>query len=88
MDKDFKFRTGKFTGKTYEWVSRFQPWYINWVLENRPEMLKEHNKPKHIKDISELEEEDDEGTIKDWQYRKSKLIQPNLDFFNEHGNNQ
>lgn len=83
MNSDFIFRSGKFKGKSYGWVEAYQPWYIRWVLENRPEMLKEH-KPNIVKVQSETEDEN-EKTISDRQYRKSKLMTPNLDFFKEKG---
>jgi protein-tyrosine phosphatase len=38
---DFKFRTGKYQGMTYEWVCDNNPQYIEWVKENQPNMLKE-----------------------------------------------
>lgn len=85
MNADFIWRSGKFKGKTYAWVSTYQPWYINWVLENRPEMLVERNKPKPKQCSGE--DDEDEESISEHQWKKSKLIQPNLDFFKENGNN-
>jgi len=38
---DFKFRTGRYQGQTYEWVCQKNPSYISWVKENQPNMLKE-----------------------------------------------
>lgn len=38
---DFKFRTGKYQGMTYKWVCDNHPKYIEWIKENRPEMLKD-----------------------------------------------
>jgi protein-tyrosine phosphatase len=46
---DFKFRSGKYLGKTYEWVCDNHPSYIAWVKENQPNMLKE--KVTTIKDV-------------------------------------
>ena len=37
-----KFRSGKYIGLTVEHVKTIAPWYVKWVSENRPEMLKEH----------------------------------------------
>jgi len=37
-----KFRSGKYAGLTIDHVRTIAPWYIKWVKENRPEMLKEH----------------------------------------------
>jgi len=43
-----KFRSGKYAGLTVDHVRTIAPWYIKWVKENRPEMLKEHiYKPKN-----------------------------------------
>lgn len=39
--KDFKFRSGKYQGMTYEWVCERNYSYIEWVMENQPKMLKE-----------------------------------------------
>tara|TARA_R110000737_G_scaffold115154_1_gene148051 strand:- start:193 stop:423 length:231 start_codon:yes stop_codon:yes gene_type:complete len=45
-----KFRTGKYAGLTVDHVKKIAPWYIQWVRENRPEMLKERAvKPKVTK---------------------------------------
>ena len=35
-----KFRSGKYKGVDVETVKRMAPWYIQWVRENRPEMLR------------------------------------------------
>jgi len=43
---DFVLRTGKFAGKTYAEVADKNPWYIDWVIDNRPEMLIERPKAK------------------------------------------
>tara|TARA_B110000908_G_C10165784_1_gene408308 strand:+ start:543 stop:818 length:276 start_codon:yes stop_codon:yes gene_type:complete len=61
-----KFRTGKYAGLTIEHVRKIAPWYIQWVRENRPEMLKERSiKPKTAKPI---------------QKYKASAIKPNYDF--------
>lgn len=44
MDLNHKFRTGKYAGKTVSYVYSKDKRYFNWVLENRPEMLKSHKK--------------------------------------------
>ena len=46
MDNSFVFRTGKYAGKTYEYVSAYDYRYIDWVSRERPEMLKERARPK------------------------------------------
>jgi len=52
-----KFRTGKYAGLTIEHVRKIAPWYIQWVRENRPEMLREHSsKPKITKSIHKYKE--------------------------------
>mgnify|MGYP000294732015 CR=1 FL=1 len=42
------FRSGKYAGLEVAHVQQIAPWYIAWVKENRPEMLKERKpgKPK------------------------------------------
>jgi hypothetical protein len=42
VSENFVFRTGKYANKTYEWVNKVNPSYIDWIIENRPEMLREH----------------------------------------------
>ena len=44
MDKNHIFRTGKYAGKTINYVYQKDKKYFNWILENRPEMLKSHKK--------------------------------------------
>jgi hypothetical protein len=46
MNPDFKFRSGKYEGKTYAWVKENNPRYISWVKENQPKMLIERSAPK------------------------------------------
>lgn len=36
-------RSGKHSGKTVGWIMRFDRRYFDWVKENAPGMLKEHN---------------------------------------------
>ena len=51
------FRSGKYQGYTIEEVTRIAPWYIRWVKENRPEMLREHTpKKKKVVQVTEDEE--------------------------------
>ena len=49
------FRSGKYQGYTIEEVTRIAPWYIRWVRENRPEMLRERT-PKKVVQVVEDEE--------------------------------
>lgn len=44
MDLNHIFRSGKYAGYTVNEVYARDRRYINWVLENRPEMLKSHKK--------------------------------------------
>lgn len=44
MDMNHVFRSGKYAGKTVNYVYSRDRNYFNWVLENRPEMLKSHKK--------------------------------------------
>jgi len=37
---EFKFRSGKHEGKTIEEVERIDPGYLEWIRENKPQMLK------------------------------------------------
>lgn len=50
------FRSGKYQGYTIEEVTRIAPWYIRWVRENRPEMLREHTPKKKVVQVVEDEE--------------------------------
>ena len=69
-----KFRSGKYTGYTVEQVRIIAPWYINWIRENRPEMLKERVPKKPKPAAKRIEPPEEDGRFK---------IQPNLDFENE-----
>ena len=42
------FRSGKYAGLSIAHVQEIAPWYIAWVKQNRPEMLRERKpgKPK------------------------------------------
>ena len=56
-------RSGKYKGKKWTDVQTYDPGYIQWVRENRPEMLKSHSKPKS-KDVSnELDEIKDNKSL-------------------------
>lgn len=49
-------RSGKYKGYTIQEVNRIAPWYIRWVQENRPEMLREHTPKKKV--VKVVEDED------------------------------
>tara|TARA_B110000285_G_scaffold86996_1_gene99678 strand:+ start:1082 stop:1333 length:252 start_codon:yes stop_codon:yes gene_type:complete len=46
MDLNVILRSGKYAGRTIGSVYKSDKKYINWILENRPEMLKSHGKKK------------------------------------------
>ena len=64
-----KFRTGKYAGLTVDHVKKIAPWYIQWVRENRPEMLKDRA-PKKAKPVIKPK-------------IKSTAIKPNYDFLKD-----
>jgi len=39
LNPNFKFRSGKYAGWTLAEVFEMNPGYINWVYENKPQML-------------------------------------------------
>lgn len=69
---DKVFRSGKYAGKSFDWVEENDYNYYKWVEENRPEMLKVSSDKK-----SEIKKEDDlpDDPI--------NAIKPNLNFDNE-----
>jgi len=60
-------RSGKYKGYTLQEVQRIAPWYIQWVHENRPEMLKEHPSKKKVVNVIEGD---------DFTYNYNKNIRP------------
>ena len=46
-------RSGKYKGQSWTDVQQFDPGYIRWIRENRPEMLK-FSKPKVSKVVEEV----------------------------------
>ena len=46
MDLNFILRSGKYAGYTAAEIRIKDPYYFNWIRENRPEMLKSHGKSK------------------------------------------
>jgi len=77
--EQFVFRTGKFQGKTYAWVCDNHPWYIDWVINNRPEMLREHKKPRKNKNLKPVPKLGDDY-IREMEWASGKNIKPNTDF--------
>ncbi len=58
------FRSGKYQGYSVDEVRRIAPWYIRWVEENRPEMLREHKpRKKKTTNVIRTEDEDHPGRI-------------------------
>jgi hypothetical protein len=74
MEPHFKFRSGKYAGRTYEWVEDNDPSYLAWIVENRPEMLRDHKKKEVKKEVKviDVKEEPCEPTLK-----------PNENFYND-----
>ena len=73
-DQLMKFRSGKYAGLTVEHVKKIAPWYIQWVRENRPEMLRDRSpKPKPYKKPVYIDPPD---------IPKEGAIKPNYDFDN------
>lgn len=49
-------RSGKYKGQSWTDVQQFDPGYIRWIRENRPEMLKfSQPKPKQVVEAEEDE---------------------------------
>lgn len=72
MNKKFQLRTGKYAGKTIEWLQENDHKYLIWVEENRPEMLKgsQDEKPVTVRSI-------------DYTQESMSSLQPNYNFYNE-----
>jgi hypothetical protein len=70
MNDDFILRSGKYVGKTTQWLKRNDPQYLEWVTLNQPKMLVEFKKT--IKPETELPKEEPTNAIK-----------PNMNFDNE-----
>mgnify|MGYP000114139611 CR=1 FL=1 len=62
MNLNHVFRSGKYAGKTVDYVYKVDRKYFNWVLENRPEMLKSHKKK--------------ESTLVSKSYKKPTYVDP------------
>jgi hypothetical protein len=76
MTEEFKFRSGRYAGKTYSEVSEKNPSYIDWILANRPEMLKEYKrKVPNTVGLSPREKFN--------QLMNNNSMKPNHDFDNE-----
>lgn len=82
MDMNHVFRTGKYAGRTIQYVYSNDRRYFNWVVENRPEMLRSHksktqsiqNRPYKKTVYIDPPEENDEDE------RTMRPLSPNLDF--------
>jgi|TARA_R110000803_G_scaffold44595_3_gene94262 hypothetical protein len=75
-----KFRTGKYAGLTIEHVRKFDPKYIRWISENRPEMLRERiNNPIKVNKPAKKYNDFEGLDIKS----KANAIKPNYDFESE-----
>ena len=70
MNDDFILRSGKYVGKTIQWLKINNPQYLEWITLNKPTMLvgsKQQDKPK-----TEISDEEIVSAMK-----------PNLNFDNE-----
>ena len=77
MSDKFVFRTGKYAGKTLEWVQKNNPMYLMWVKENQPNMLKEtKGKPK----VVSTPPADKKKILPE---KGPETLAPNINFFNE-----
>ena len=63
------FRSGKYKGYSFKEVQYLDPGYINWVRENRPEMLRSNNKPTKTQPKTQPKDPDVEPN----QYRNLPL---------------
>ena len=65
-------RSGKYKGKKWTDVQTYDPGYIRWVRENRPEMLKSHSKPKSKDESNELDEIKDNKSLNSLRHQLLK----------------
>jgi len=72
MDSNITLRSGKYAGKTVKWLEENDRGYLNWVKENRPEMLKAV-KPKPAP----------QPKVTTTKTEIKSAIQPNKNFYNE-----
>jgi len=64
IDLNHRLRSGKYKGQTLNYVYKKDRRYFNWMLENRPEMLKSHgSKPKKAQVQKPTYEEPDETKV-------------------------
>ena len=70
LNPNFKFRSGKYAGWTLAEVFEMNPGYINWVYENKPQMLK----GAEIKPASKPEPK--VADTEDVYYHSNKNIRP------------
>lgn len=78
MYNSFTFRSGKYKGKSYEWVQDNDPRYIDWVIMERPEMIQERSRKTQYVEPAYLQEDEDEESTAQW-----KPLTPNYNFDNE-----
>jgi hypothetical protein len=86
MNLKHKLRSGKHAGKTIEEVLEIEPGYIEWVENNRPEMLKSFKEQDYKPKIPNQKKEEQKTQEKEEQktqtIKKSKL-EENWDFLNQ-----
>jgi len=61
-------RSGKYKGKKWTDVQTYDPGYIRWVRENRPEMLKSQKATVKKENYSYLDEVEDFRKLKNLQH--------------------
>lgn len=61
-------RSGKYKGQSWTDVQQFDPGYIRWIRENRPEMLKAPKTKAKEDDYSYLDEVEDFRKLKNLQH--------------------
>ena len=75
MNGKFVLRTGKFAGKTVDWLRDNNPMYLLWVEENQPNMLKEKTSK-----IVQSKPVDKKKVLPDYV---ESAMKPNTNFYNE-----
>ncbi len=74
MNPEFILRSGKYAGKTYQWILENDSSYLVWITDNRPEMLKEIKKKPEVKEVKVVNIKEDSQPF---------TLKPNDNFYNE-----
>lgn len=83
VSDSFIFRSGKYQGKTVGLVKKINPSYIDWVLENKPEMLEEKAVPAPKKEKRTYKEVPDDSEVE-----PKTTLENNTNFLNEGPNKE